>query len=955
LARFKREFQTVRSINVDSVIKAYQIEKYQNSLTIIMEDFGATSLNFIESINKMSISEKLRLFIQISVALESVHKQNIIHKDINPANIVWNQENDQLKIIDFGISSFLTRENPGITSPNLLEGTLSYISPEQTGRMNRAIDLRTDIYSLGVTFYELSAGQLPFSSREAIELVHCHLAKTPKAACEINPAIPKVLSDIIDKCLAKSPEDRYQSAFGITADLKRCLEQHNLNLTYDNFELGGKDDYAKFVIPQKLYGRDKEIKTLLDTFDRVSEGYSELMMVSGHSGIGKSFLINEIHKPILEKKAYFISGKFDQYMRNIPYSSVIQAFKDMVRQILAESESRIKLWKDKLLKSLGPNGQIIIDVIPEVELIIGKQRELPQLGPVESQNRFNFYFQNFVRTFAGQDHPLVIFLDDLQWVDTASLKMLELFAGDSETRYMLIIGSYRANEVDETHPLTHSLNKLIADGIELRNIRLQALDIDNVTQLVSDLVKGRDPQTQSLAELCHHKTKGNPFFLNQFLHSLYENNLLSFDATNKKWQWDIPLISELNITDNVVDLMISKIKKLPARTQEMIKLAASMGNYFNISHLSHVAEKSKSQVITELWEALAEEIIIPLDNNYKLVQAGEELDARFKFQHDRIQQAAYSLLSDMEKKQVHLKIGQLLLSYKDKENADNGLFDICNHLNYSVDLIVCEKEKQELARLNLTVAKKAKDATAYDSAIKYINAAMGLLPEDTWQSQYSFTLDLYGEGAEAAYLCGDTVQTEEWINIVLSKATSLLDKIKIYEIKILAEISQQKIVESLDTAIDILSQLGVKIPRNPSKLSILFMLIRCKSQLKKRLKGKDISDLIHLPEANDPYILATTRLLMLAVSPAYMSTPNLHPILSMKILSLSINSGHSSVSAFGYSAFGIILGMAGDPQFGYEYGLLGIKLMEKDDRQELFAKLTLLVNMFITHRIYRLK
>ncbi|MDH5682234.1 MAG: DUF2791 family P-loop domain-containing protein, partial [Spirochaetota bacterium] len=572
LARFRREFQTIQSLDLDAVIKVYQIKKYQNSLAIIMEDFGGSSLNIFESIYKLPIHQLLHLFIQITKAIEGIHKQNIIHKDINPSNIVWNEKDNILKIIDFGISSFLSRENPSVTSPIALEGTLPYISPEQTGRMNRVIDHRTDIYSLGVTLYELCAGQLPFKSREPIELVHCHLAKIPIPASEINKSLPKTLSDIIEKCLAKSPEDRYQSAFGITADLERCLEQYNQNQTFDNFELGTRDDHVRFIIPQKLYGRDKEVQTLLDTFDRVSRGSSELMMVSGHSGVGKSFLINEIHKPILEKKGYFISGKFDQYNKNIPYSSIIQAFKDMVRQILSEPENKIQLWKDKLLNSLGPNGQLIIDVIPEVQLIIGKQRKLPQLGPVETQNRFNLYFQNFVRTFARKDHPLVIFLDDLQWVDSASLKMLELFVGDNETRYMLIIGSYRTNEVDKTHPLAHSLNKLKSDGININNISLQPLDIDSVTLLVSDLVKSRETQVKSLADLCYHKTKGNPFFLNQFLHSLYEEKLLSFDTINRKWQWDTSHISGRNITDNVVELMISKIQKLPLKTQNMIKL-----------------------------------------------------------------------------------------------------------------------------------------------------------------------------------------------------------------------------------------------------------------------------------------------------------------------------------------------------------------------------------------------
>ncbi|MBE9128626.1 AAA family ATPase [Coleofasciculus sp. LEGE 07092] len=520
LIRYKKEYAITRSLNLEGVIKAYSQQEYQRSLVIVLEDFGGESLEkwmkqSPEAYYPMPLPEFLSLAIKITEILGNIHSSNVIHKDINPSNIVLNPETGQVKIIDFGISTRLPSNSPPLVHPHGLEGTLAYISPEQTGRMNRTLDYRTDFYSLGITFYELLTGKLPFTTDDVLELVHCHIAKQPvppkegrrQRAGGRREEVPQSVSDIVMKLLAKNAEDRYQSAWGIQADLEECLRQVKATGRVENFRLGSQDISNKFQIPQKLYGREAEIETLLAAFKRVAGGELtsppipllvgegsptspfhkekvsssvlpprrmdrggleglgglgcvEMMLVAGYSGIGKSALVQEIYKPITEKRGYFISGKFDQFQRNIPYSAIVHAFGGLMRQLLSESEAQLRQWQEKILSALGTNAQVIIDVIPEVELIIGKQPPVPELGGAESQNRFNLVFQNFIRVFCTKEYPLVIFLDDLQWVDSATLKLIELMMTDIDTQYLFLIGAYRDNEVNSTHPLMMVLDEL---------------------------------------------------------------------------------------------------------------------------------------------------------------------------------------------------------------------------------------------------------------------------------------------------------------------------------------------------------------------------------------------------------------------------------------------------------------------------------------------------------------
>ncbi|MGA9378947.1 MAG: AAA family ATPase, partial [Phormidium sp.] len=533
LTRYKQEYELTRTLNQEGIVKVYGLEKYHNTLVMFVEDFGGESLKVLKQNHQFSLEEFLSIALKIATILGQIHAANIIHKDINPANIVFHRETQQLKIIDFGISTRLSKENPTLKNPKGLEGTLPYISPEQTGRMNRILDYRTDFYSLGITFYELLTGKLPFETNDDLELVHCHIAKQPLSLSKINPLIPQAVSNIVMKLMAKNAEDRYQSAWGLKADLETCLQQLQSTGNIENFTLATQDISAQFQIPQKLYGRETEIETLLKSFEGISQSSGglagvKLMLIAGYSGIGKSALVREIYKPITEKRGYFSAGKFDQFQRNIPYSAVVKALGELIKQLLRETEVELNQWREKLLASLGANGQVIIDVIPEIELIIGKQPAVPELGANESQNRFNFVFQNFIKVFTQPEHPLALFLDDLQWADGASLKLMQLLmSGDAKG--LFLIGAYRDNEVSPAHPLMLTLDEIAKNGGIIERVFLSPLNLVTVAQLISDVLKTTPENVKDLAELVWLKTGGNPFFVNEFLQSLYAEGLLQFD------------------------------------------------------------------------------------------------------------------------------------------------------------------------------------------------------------------------------------------------------------------------------------------------------------------------------------------------------------------------------------------------------------------------------------------
>ncbi|HEY9604880.1 MAG TPA: AAA family ATPase [Allocoleopsis sp.] len=933
LTRYRQEYDITRSLNLEGVIKAYHQQDYQRTLIILLEDFGGESLErWIQQRPQfcpMPLSDFLPLAIDLTDILGRIHSAGVIHKDINPGNIVLNPDTRVVKFIDFGIATRFNRTNPAFKSPYALEGTLAYLSPEQTGRMNRLLDYRTDFYSLGVTFYELLTGQLPFRTTDILELVHCHLAKLPVPPHELNAAIPKAVSDIVLKLMAKNAEDRYQSAWGIKADLERCADQFAENNYVDSIQLGLQDVSSQFQISQKLYGREVEIEALLAAFDRVAGlGNAEnsqfkvgMMLVSGYAGIGKSALVQELYKPIAAKRAYFISGKFDQFQRNIPYSAIVSALQKLVQQLLTEPDEQVQQWRSRLLTALGNNGQLIVDVIPEIELIIGKQSPAPEVGVTEAKNRFNRVFGQFIRVFCSEKNPLVVFLDDLQWIDSATLKLIELMLLDEQTQFLFLIGAYRDNEVTPTHPLALAVENLRKQGAVLQEIFLAPLTLEPLNQLIAETLHQNADAVCSLAQLVLRKTEGNPFFVGEFLRSLYSENLLSFSAEYLSWQWDIVQIQAQNITDNVVELLLGQLKKLPEVTQQLLQLASCIGSEFDLETLAIVCNQSPKTVFQNLLTAVQTGFIQPLS------ELDEDLLVQnYKFLHDRVQQAAYTLIDQTHKQVVHLQIGRKLLENNSLEPITDRLFEIVDHLNQGIDLVTDQPERNKIARLNLTAGQKAKAATAYNAALNYFNIGLKFLSAESWKNEYNLTLDLYSEAATVAYLSGHFSEMELLVKVVLIFAKTVIDKVKVYDSKIQACLSQGNPQEALKIGLEVLQLLEVNIVEAPNQFDVQ----RGLEETALLLADREIKNLINLPKMTAPEPLAAIYILSSVVAAAFMVSPTLMVLIVCKMVNLSINYGNATCSPLSYAAYGLILcGIVQDIELGYQFGKLSLSLTEK--------------------------
>jgi predicted ATPase/signal transduction histidine kinase/tRNA A-37 threonylcarbamoyl transferase component Bud32 len=970
LNRYKREYEITANLNLEGVVKVYKLQPVRNILAMILEDFGGESLRIFMASQKFTILGFLTTAIKVAETLGEIHAKNVIHKDINPANIVFNPVTGQVKLIDFSISTAAKQENIPNKNPNALEGTLAYMSPEQTGRMNRVIDYRTDFYSLGVTFYEVLSGQLPFTTNDAMELVHCHIAKQPVPLNEIAPEIPQAVSDIVMKLLSKAAEDRYQSAWGLKADLESCLFQLQTSGFISEFPLARQDISDKFQIPQKLYGREREVETLLAAFERVAatnnrsyridqsqisvvkkdlkltteipksvrtrrehKSRSEMMLIAGYSGIGKSAMVKILDKPITHRRGYFIWGKFDQYKRTIPYSAVVSAFSELVRQLLTESEAQLAVWREKLRTAFGQNGQIIIDVLPEVELIVGAQSPVAELGPTESLNRFNLVFQNFIRVFCQPQHPLVIFLDDLQWADSATLKLIELMMTDEATQYLFLIGAYRDNEVSPTHPLMMTVETLRNQEAIINQIALSPLGVEHITHLIAETLHSDRESVKPLAELVVSKTDGNPFFVNQFLQTLHQENLLVFQPPQSGikggWHWDINQIEQCAITDNVVDLMVQKLRKLPSSTQQVLRLVACLGNEFDLNTLSLINEKEASETFSHLLPAIKSGLILPtseLESKSLDYVMFPLLILNYKFLHDRVQQAAYALIDDSQKKAVHLKIGRQILENTPAEYRADRIFELVDHLNVARSLIMDDRELIELATLNLDAAHRAKDATAYVAALQYLTAGMDGLSADIWDSHYDLAFALHIERANVEYLNGYFEHSEEFINITLEKARSPLEKVEIYNLLIVQYTLRAKYEDAVKAGIKALNLLGIDLP-----LDGLQTVIEEEFAAAKTILGdREIYSLIDAPEMTIPEKKVAVKLITNLLTPAYLNNPDLWKVSVLKGLNLSLKYGLVPEASLCYAGYGMFLNaVSGDYKAAYQFALLSLNLSEK--------------------------
>ncbi|WP_286186474.1 ATP-binding sensor histidine kinase [Geitlerinema sp. P-1104] len=962
LLKFRNQYTLTKNLDHPQILKSLSLESYGHGYALILDDFGGISLaNYwlqyqSTPIPEIPLEEFLKIAIQLTQALNYLYQNRIIHKDIKPANILINPQTHEVKCIDFSIASQLPRESQELDNINTLEGTLAYLSPEQTGRMNRGIDYRSDFYSLGVTFYELLTGTLPFNSDDTLDLIHSHLAVNPPPVHHLNPAIPLPLSQLVSQLMAKNAEDRYQTALGIQADLQVCLDALQTSGHICEFTLGERDISDRLMIPEKLYGRAEEVKELLMAFDRVSQGDRELMLVAGFSGIGKTSLIQEVHKPIIRQRGYFIKGKYDQFNRNIPLSGLVQALRDLVDQILSESEENVQIWGETILEAIGDQGQVLVEVIPELELLIGTPPPVPELSGVAAETRLNLLFTKFIKVFASADHPLVIFLDDLQWADWTSLKFLKILLDDQD--YLLMLGAYRDNEVSRVHPLILTLDELTQNATPVKTLTLSPLDTSDLNQLVADTLQCDLSRANPLTDLITRKTQGNPFFATQFIKYLYEEQLLSFDWQTGFWQADLAQIKVLAMTDDVVEFMALQLRKLPASSQNLLQLAACVGAEFDFNTLEVISQTSISKVITGLWNAIQQEFVIPTNQIYKFFtnfEANEtvkgNLNPRYRFVHDRIQQAAYSLIPEEHKQATHLQVGRLLQEKLADGEREERCFEIVGHLNLAPDLIRERREKEAVAQLNLVASRKALKSTAYPLAQQLVETGMSWLEKNPWETQYSLSLALKTLAVETAYLTGNFELMNQRADEVLAASQTVLDRVKIYQIQISSLTAQGQMLEAIQLGQKALLELGVHGLEEENSQSMEMNLNMAVERVSERLGGKTIEDLVHEPQMTDAPMKAAMDLCALLFPAVYQGSPQLQPLLCATMVSLSLEFGNSPASTLGYGSYGMVLSaFLGDVEQGYRFGKLALNLVDSLKVSK-FKSLNLLwFGGFIQHR-----
>ncbi len=965
--RFRYEHDLAQRVGgrVDDVIRVGELGRHERTLFMEFEDFGAATLAAAIGALGPALGDPgraLDVAIRLSVAVGKIHHGQVIHKDLTPANILYRPRDGAIRIIDFGAATELSLETADAAAV-ALAADLNYIAPEQTGRVDRNIDHRADLYGMGAVLFHLFAGRAPFADPhaplDAIGLIHAQIAKPPPRLDALDGSIPEPVADIVARLLEKDAGNRYQSAAGLAADLKQCAEALRAGGRPARFPLCRDDQTDRLASCQRLHGREAETAALVAAFERVRAGASAgaLVLVRGYSGIGKSALVGALGRPVAMADGLVASGKFDGYLRDQPYAPFLQALSGLVRRYLAESGARLEGLAGRLREALGPNGQVILDVIPEVELILGPQPAAPELGPQESQNRFMRVFEAFLGAFAAAGHPLVLFLDDLQWADGPSLTLLRHLAARDRPGHLMLVGAYRDNEVDAAHPLSLTVEALRKDGREVQQIEVGPLSEPAVRSVIDDMLRRSVTSTAELAQLCHRKTRGNPFFLNQFLASLHRDGLLVFDHSAGAWRWDLPAVEERQYTDNVVDLVVVRIQRLPTASQEVLKLAACVGSRIELATLSHLLDRPAAQVAHDLWPLLRENLLVPLTDSYRAARASSDADGDgepddeaqavlYRFMHDRVKQAAYALLDDPGRRANHLAIGRMLKKDVTPNTPRERFFDLVTHLDHARDLIEAPAERQELAALNLVAGRRAKLTAAFEQALGYLEAGLALLPADPWDRNYALTLDLHVEAAEAAYLNHDFDRMEVLARQVVARARNLMDRVRMREIELRALIARDRRLDAISTALPILDELGAGIVAEPAPEDYGAAF----GATEAAIAGRTPASLVELPEMEDPRARAAMRLLSLIFSATYFAAPQLLPLVVAKLVELSARHGNTGESAFGYAVYGLHLcAYAGEIDRGYGFGKASRAVLDRHDARALRARTLFIVNICVTH------
>jgi predicted ATPase/signal transduction histidine kinase/GAF domain-containing protein len=912
LRRLEHEYEVARELDPSTTLRPLALERQAGDMALVLEDCVCQSLADMVG-TPMEAGRFLKIAIAVCVAVAALHRHGFIHKDIKPANLFVDAAG-QARLSGLGLASRLPRERQRPDPPALIAGTLAYMAPEQTGRMSRSVDARSDLYSVGVTFYEMLTGGLPFTAADPMEWIHCHIARQVVAPIERNTAIPEPLSAIVMKLLAKTAEERYQTASGLVLDLRLCLAEWESSGRIAPFILGAHDTPDRLLIPEKLYGREGEIAALVGAFDRVvARGSTELVLVSGYSGIGKSSVVGELHKVLVPPRGLFGAGKFDQLKRDIPYSTLGQAFHAIIRHILAQSDPEVARWRDDLGRALEPDGRLMTDLVPELGYLIGPQPPVPSLPPQDARNRFHAVFRRFLGVFARPEHPLTLFLDDLQWLDGATLALLDRLLTEPEAGPLLLVGAYRDNEVDSTHPLARTLEtirKVAADRVH--EIKLAPLDVGDLARLIADAIRCDEPHVWPLARLVHEKTGGNPFFATQFLATLADERLLAFDPAAMRWTWDVERIQAKAYTDNVVELMAGKLSGLPEETRRALEPFACLGNSAEVGTLALVHEMPEDALHAALWPAVCAGLVVRLDHEYR-------------FLHDRVQEAAYSLIPEKARASEHLRIGRLLASRTDPAGLEENIFEIVNQLDRAVPLMTSPEEREQVARFNLLAGERAKKATAYQSALRYLSIGRGLLADDCWTYLYELAFSLELNRAECEFLTANLAKAEENLTALSHRAANLADRARVACLRMDIYMTLDRSDRAVEVCLEYLRGIGIDWSPHPAEGRVWQEY----EGIWERLGNRSIESLANLPELSDPNWRATMDVLTAGLVPAYFTDGNLRDLSICRMVNISLEHGNSDASSVGYVHLGLVLGPKfGDYDAAFRFGKLALDMVE---------------------------
>ena len=913
LKKIEHEYSLCRDFDTTWAVRALAFSECNGQKALVLEDPGGEFLHRLIQ-GPMDIKQFLRIAISVSTALGKLHSRSVIHKDLKPSNVLVDAATGHAWLTGFGIASRLPRERQFPGPPEFIAGTLPYMAPEQTGRMNRSIDSRSDLYALGVTLYEMLTGSLPFIASDPMDWVHCHIARLPIPPAEGVPNIPGPVSAIVVKLLAKTAEERYQTAFGLECDLRRCLDEWEMRRHIDEFPLGEQDFPDRLMIPEKLYGREREVDALLAAFDRVvTQGRPELVLVFGNSGVGKSSVVNELHNVIVPPRGLFASGKFDQYGRDIPYATLAHALQSLVRPLLAKTEAELRVWRDALLEALGPNGRLMVDVVPELKLIIGEPPPVPDLPPQDTQRRFHLVFRRFIGVFARPEHPLALFLDDLQWLDAATLDLLDDILTQSDLQHLMLIGAYRDNEVTAIHPLRRKLGIMKKAGGKVTEIALDPLAREHLRQLIADALRCELERAAPLAQLVHEKTGGNPFFAIQFISSLADEQMLTFDHSLARWSWDLDRIHARGYTDNVVDLLVGKLIRLPAETLHALQQLACLGNIAEITTLAIVLGLSEKQVHTTLDPAVHQELV-------------ERSAGSYRFVHDRVQEGAYLLIPEELRDQAHIRIGRLLLAHIVPDKREDAIFDIVNQLNRGSHLITSKEERERVAELNLIAARRAKLSIAYASALSYLATGRALLTEENWGTNHELIFSLELLMAECELLTASMESAEKRLAMLAQRAKSEHDVALVTRLRLTLFTTLDRSSDAVEACLEYLRRRGTHWSPRPSSDEVR----REYDRIWWQLAGRQIEDLLDLPLVASAEVLDILDVLTETVNTALHTDENLSSLVICHMVNLSLAHGNSDASCFAYVWFAIIAGPRfGNYRDGFRFGSLGYQLVQQ--------------------------